>query len=113
LKKSDGIAEYNDWRLIDVVPDTKKINEEDRLGRLEVSMNIIGKRMADQVRHNGFGAYIADDERYDCYVVQWTGVPYEAEKDEVFDIEGNQFTVQKGDMVCEGVWLDLIPGTTK
>ena len=89
---------YNDWKLI-----LKNFKEEDILEWLEVSVSVIGNRMVNQARKNVFGTYIADDDHYDYYVVQWTGLPYAAEKSEVIELVRNQFTVQKGEMICAGV----------
>jgi hypothetical protein len=38
------------------------------------------------------------------------GDPKQASKDNTFDLEGEKFTVYKGDWFCNGVWLDKLKG---
>ena len=71
-------------------------------------MRGIGVRMAEQMHMGQFSAYIADDDRYDSYVFKCTV----AHKDQVFSYDGNEFPVKKGELYCEGLWLDKVLGTS-
>ena len=53
-----------------------------------------------------------DDECYDNYVFKCTVAPKLADKDQVFAYDGNEFQVKKGELYCEGLWLDKVPGTS-
>ena len=103
FKKGDGKTGYNDWKLISLLPKPKLYKDEDDLEALEVAVRGIGRRMADQMHVDRFGAYIADDERYDYYMFKCTVAPKQADKDEVFEFDGNEFPVKEGELYCEGV----------
>ena len=114
FKKSDGTETgYNDWKVVDIVPDKKKHVEEDELDRLEVAMNKIGERMGSQMKVGNIGAYIADDDDHDYYLFVCTTVPEMAEEDKIFKCGNNEFAVKKGELYCKGKWLDKIQTTTK
>ena len=113
FKKGDGKTGYNDWKLISLLPKPKLYKEEDDLEALEVAVCGIGRRMADQMHVGRFGAYIADDERYDYYMFKCTVAPKQADKDEVFEFDGNEFPVKEGELYCEGVWLAKLPNTSE
>ena len=57
--------------------------EEGILKLLEVKMRGVGMIIASKVQDGSFGAYTADDDWYDYYVVKWDITPLEAEKYEV------------------------------
>ena len=101
------------WKLISLLPKPKLYKEEDDLEALEVAVRGIGRRMADQMHVDRFGAYIADDERYDYYMFKCTVAPKQADKDEVFEFDGNEFPVKEGELYCEGVWLAKLPNTSE
>jgi len=56
------------------------------------------------------GAYMADDNNYKYYIVQWKDRPYQAERDEIIVIGNNEFPVYEGDWLCRGVWLEKLIG---
>ena len=112
FKMTCGTKGYNDWKLVTLAPKKKVFKEEHRLARLDVTMNGVGKRMASQVKVGGFGAYVVDDERYDYYIVRWLESPKEATTDLLFEIEGEEFAVKKGEMYCKGMWLYKVESTT-
>jgi hypothetical protein len=56
------------------------------------------------------GAYMTSDRRYMYYMVEWMGLPYQAECDETILIGNNEFPVYKGDWLCRGVWLEKLTG---
>ncbi len=60
-----------------------------------------------------FGAYIADDDRYDYYIFKCTKDPKEAECDFIFELDGNEFAVKAGEMYCEGLWLEKVGTSNK
>ena len=78
-----------------------------------MTMHGVGRRMADQVVIGGYGAYIVDDDRYDYYIVKWIDLPQEAEEDRLIELDGEQFTVKKGEMFATGEWLDLVQSTRR
>ncbi len=112
FKKSDGKSGYNDWRLVEIVPRPKGYREEDVQERMSVTLRGIGLRMAEQVSIGGYGAYPVKDDQYDYYLVKWTHMPTVADRDEEIELDGEQFLVKEGDIICEGKWLDKIPETT-
>ena len=113
FKRADGKTGYNDWKLISLKPKPKEYVEEDDLDRIEVAVNDIGRRMSSQMVVGNIGAYIADDERYDYYLFKCTCEPKEADKDYIFERDGNEFPVKQGQLYCEGVWLDKVGDSSR
>ena len=103
FKKPDGISGYNDWKLIKLKPKDKVYNEEDDIAQLKISTHQIGVRMADQVKVGGFCGYIADDDRYDYYIFKCTDAATVALEDKLFQLDGNEFLLKKGQHYYKGV----------
>ena len=113
FKKNNGETGYNDWKLVEIIPKPKGYKEEDADARKAVTIAGVGKRMAELVEIGGYGAYPVDDERYEYYVVKWTGLPYEVEENISVPLGNETFYLRKGETVCKGVWLEKVPRTGK
>ena len=59
--------------------------------------------MPDQTHVNNIGAYMAIDDRYDYYLFKCSSEPKEADRDMLFELDGNEFEVKKGQLYCEGL----------
>ena len=64
--------------------------------------------MSNEVRIGRYGAYPANDAKYDYYIVKWTLKPLEAQTDRTYTLGQEEFTVKKGDMICRGDWFSRI-----
>ena len=53
---------------------------------------------------------MVDEESAPFYVVQWSGKPWRAEKDDEEIADGHVYTWKKGDYLCYGNWLDKVYG---
>lgn len=110
FKKTGEEVGYNDWKIVTLVPKPNGYVEDDDLDRLEVAMKSIGERMSSQIRVGNYGAYVADDDRYDYYLFKCISEPEVAKEDTLFEIDGNSFSVKKGQWYCKGLWLDTVHG---
>ena len=60
-----------------------------------------------------FAAYTVDDDNYDYYLVRIDQKAKQAEKTEVIKLHEEEFAVAKGEWICYGTWLSMVPNTTK
>ena len=114
FRKRDGQSGYNDWMIIELVPDHKKGFDEDDFQEMnKFNLNTFGYRMSRSIEDGRFGAYNVDAEDYDYYIVRWEGEPFKAKQTEVIKIDGEEFAVTEGEWLCYGRWLTMVPNTTK
>ena len=74
-------------------------------------MRTSGQKASTKVSDGNVGAYRVDDNKYNnYYLVKWEGEPMLALETEEFELDGNKFTVNKGDWYCEGEWLEKLKG---
>ena len=66
--------------------------------------------MAHQAKIGRYGAFPVKDDRYDYYLVRWTHEPFEVAETRRIKVGDEEVNVTKGDWVCKGHWLDLVPG---
>ena len=114
FKKRDGQSGYNDWMIIELVPDhSKGFDEQDFQEMKEFNLETFGYRMSLSIRIGRFAAYTVDDPNYDYYLVKVDEQAKQAERTEVIQLDGEEFPVTEGEWICYGTWLSIVPNTTK
>ena len=89
--------------MIKLKPKDKVYKEGDDIAQLKISTHHIGGRMVDQVKVGGFCGYITNDNRYDYYIFKCTDAATVALKDKLFQLDGNEFLLKKGQHYYKGV----------
>lgn len=108
-----GTSWYNDWRVVDIIPKRKRYREEDdHQVRKVVTIWGIEWTMANQVVVLRWLWCLLSGERPSVRLLscEVDKPSVHRNKSKVIIKGKGEFNVQKGDWVCEGRWLETVPG---
>ena len=106
--KRDHNRGWNDVSIVRFEPG-KGYDVDEDIEMLATTMNSLSERLSSSVKDGGFGGYSVDDGEFKYYLVKWVGVPRRVERDETITVEANECQLQRGEWICEAVWLDNVP----
>ena len=81
---------YNDWVFGRFVQRKDSSHKQYHAALRDMNMKT-GQRYANEIVEGSFGAYMVDKESSPFYIVQWSGKPWRAEKDEEEILDGHVY----------------------
>jgi hypothetical protein len=106
----DDSKGLNDWVIADLVP-KKESNMEEEEGAYMIYLESLAEEAKKEIRAGKMGAFATEDPQFDgYYLVEWVSEPRTLEEPMTLTKYEPQIHLPRGELVCNAIYLDRIPG---
>jgi hypothetical protein len=103
-------AGLNDWVIADLVPKKESCEEEEE-GAYMIYLESLAEEAKKEIRAGKTGAFATEDQDFDgYYLVEWVREPRVLEEPMTLDEYDPPIHLPIGELVCDAIYLERIPG---